>query len=147
MSSTVRSLWEKGEIKKIKNWYNIIPKNQSQEIIVPIFPYEGFIPYREDTPRGICIEFSRNVMTLDTAIWDDVGQAYSILIVQELSKIYKLKNAGWDSVGFCLKDFLKSNGLYIYPKWETDKKLIKEVDWMKRINEVLRVEAKTLTKI
>ena len=109
------SIWEKGEIQKIKKWfYKISPDGES--INVPKIPYVSVpgivIPYNIGDSY-IWVDFSRNIMSLGCSIWDEISKGYSTLIVQELAKYYKLKNAGWDAVGYCLKEFLEGDGIYI----------------------------------
>lgn len=112
MGSTVLTVWHKGEIAKIREWFHRI----GDEIVVPRVPFHaglaGFAPYNTGDSQ-ILVEFKGNRMTMDCSIWDDLGKAYAVLVVQELAKSHRLKNAGWDSVGYCLDAFLRSEGLII----------------------------------
>jgi hypothetical protein len=105
MSSTVMLLFEKGEIKKVKEWFaGICPKESYPTLVLP---GQG-----KETIRQVYVEFSRNIMTLDSSIWDDKAQMFSVYIGQELNKYFKLKRAGWDSVGYCkdISEFLNAQG-------------------------------------
>lgn len=150
MSGTVITTWEnKGEVE---NWFKKVI-NQYEEIVVPEIKYEGFIPYRQDTERGIWIMFGdinnkkcNYDIGLDYAIWDDIGGAYATLIVQKLSNKFKLKKAGWDCIGYCTEDFMKSEGLLI--RIYRDKPGFEEkVLWMEKVNKILKEEAEKLVNL
>lgn len=148
MSSTVITVWEKGETEKIKIWFSKVG-NQYEEIFVPEFPYiEGLIicPYRQNVERGIWVIFEKNKIDFDTAIWDDIGGAYATIIVQELSKKFKLKKAGWDSIGYCTEDFMNSEGLLVRI-YRDRSELKKDVERMDEINKILREEAIKLVEL
>lgn len=148
MSSTVMLIFPAGQIKKIKNWFKkVCPKDTYPELPVP---ESSFRP--KECERGIYVEFQRNIMTLDVAIWDDIGSCYSTLLGQELGKKFGLKNAGWDSVGYCMEDFMKARGLLSHVwkekdldeyKWRIEaeiffrKKAVELVDLKEKYNGIL----------
>ncbi len=107
MSASVILMFEKGEIKKIKEWFSTVcPIDRYPDLPIP----ESEFRPKEYT-RGIYVEFKANHMELDRAIWDNIAGCYATFIGQELARKFKLEKAGWDSVGYCTKDFLKSSGL------------------------------------
>jgi hypothetical protein len=109
MGASVILMFEKGEIKKVKDWFvQICPAERYPDLPVPESPYR-----EKENTRGIYVEFSRNIMELDRAIWDNIAGCYATFIGQELGKRLKLKKAGWDSVGYCdkIENFMKASGL------------------------------------
>lgn len=148
MSGTVITIWENKE--EVENWFKGII-NQREEIIVPEIKDEGFDPYRQDIERGIWVIFGNNGqydfdVGLDYAIWDSIGRAYSTIIIQELSRKFKIKEAGWDSVGFCTDDFFKSEGLLVRV-YRNKPDFEKQVLWLEKVNKILREEAKKLVNL
>ena len=106
MSSTIMLMFEKGEVKKVREWFDkVCPADMYPELPVPVSEF------REDIERGIYVTFKRNIMELDVAIWDDMAKCFATHIGQELNKVFKIKQAGWDSVGYCTEDFMESSGL------------------------------------
>lgn len=109
MSASVLLKFEPGEIKKVKEWFaKVCPADRYPDLPVPESPHRN-----KEYTRGIYVTFRSNVMELDRAIWDEVAGCYATLIGQELSKRFKLKAAGWDSIGYCdkIEDFMNSTGL------------------------------------
>jgi hypothetical protein len=106
MSASVILMFEKGEIKKVKKWFDkVCPTERYPDLPIP----DG--GFRKDIERGLYVTFSNNVVELDYAIWDDMAGCFATHIGQELNKYFKVKKAGWDSVGYCTKDFIKASGL------------------------------------
>jgi len=141
MGSTTMALWHKGETARIKEWFGRI-KVRDNEIEVPRVPFREDIalaPYNHGD-SGIWVEFRSNLMSLDCSIWDDIGKAYATLIIQELAKKHRLKNAGWDAVGYCLDCFLRSEGLLIRP-FRNKIGLEKLVEHTESTSQFLREEA------
>ena len=96
MSGTLMVMFEKGEIKKVKEWFEkICPADRFPDLPIPE------CPMREDIERGLYVEFKINVMSFDYAIWDQTGSAFAYALVKQLCKKLKVKKMGWDSVGYC----------------------------------------------
>lgn len=96
MSGTLMMMFEKGEIKKVKEWFEkICPADRFPDLPVPK------CPMREDIERGLYVEFKKNVLSFDYAIWDQTGSAFAYALAKQLYKKLKVKKMGWDSVGYC----------------------------------------------
>lgn len=119
MSGTLLIMFEKGEIKKVKEWFNkICPEDRLPDLPVPDCPMRD-----DDVERGLYVEFKKNIMSFDYAIWDNIGSAFAYAIAKELYKKLKVKKMGWDSVGYCEWEDLyyiqdKSELICPNPIWE-----------------------------
>lgn len=148
MSASVMLKFEAGEIKKVKEWFGkICPADRYPDLPIPESPYRP-----KNYTRGIYVDFSKNIMILDYAIWDEVAGCYATKIGQQLNKKFKIKDAGWDSVGYYKNDFMKSTGLlsYVFQKKALlykDEHSGEEAKWRKEAEVFFEQKAKELVGI
>src|SRR3990167_5521848 len=110
MGGTLNLKFAKGEIAKVKQvFYKVSP--DATNLFAPDCPE---LP--EDSKlRGLYVEFKRNIMSLDYAIWDKYSSAWGTIFGQELGRHFQIEKAGWDSVGWCkdMAEFNSCSGLVI----------------------------------
>ena len=142
MSTTVLMIFEKGEIIKVKEWFKrICPKDRYPDLPVPSFNCSLY--KHDENDRGIYVEFNKNIMELDCAIWDEISYCFAISLAKEIIKQYKVKNAGVDSIGYVgIKEFNTFTGAL--SKYYKNNKIANEDNWREKLEEQFGKKAKEL---
>ena len=143
MSSTISIIFSKGEIVKVKEWFSrVCPVNRFPDLPIP--EINGIEEVKHDVnDRGIYVEFSKNRMQFDMAIWDDLSKCFAVVLSQELINKYKVKNVIEESIGRVeLEDFMTWTGLV--SKLYKNNTIFNKNNWREKVEGFLREKAKGL---